>query len=54
MEKQQYVPSFVVNVDVILNNIKVFGVAMEMQKCVPLSLLSQYKTFHIVVNNNKD
>jgi hypothetical protein len=54
MEKQQYVPFIVVSVDVVLNNIKVFGIAMEMQKRVPLSLLSHYKTFHIVVNNNKD
>jgi len=54
MEKQKYVPSIVVSVDAILNNMKVFGIAMEMQKCDPLSLLSQYKTFHIVVNNNKD
>ena len=54
MEKQQYVPFIVVSVYVVLNNIKVFGIAMEMQKCVPLSLLSHYKTFRIVVNNNKD
>jgi hypothetical protein len=54
MEKQQYVPFIVGSVDVVLNNTKVFGIAMEMQQCSPLSLLSHCKTFHIVVNNNRD
>ena len=35
-----------VGVDVAVNNIKVFSVAMEMQQCVTFALLLSYKIFH--------
>jgi hypothetical protein len=34
-----------------VNNIKLLSCAMEMQKCVPLVLLSTYKIFCNSVNN---
>jgi hypothetical protein len=48
------IPTFflnVVGVDVAVNNIKVFSVAMEIQQWVPFALLSSYKIFRPVVNN---
>ena len=53
-EKHQNVAFIVVSLDIILNNTKMFSIVMEIRKCFLLSLLSHYKTFRIVVNNNKD
>jgi hypothetical protein len=39
METQPYVPVIVLYVDVAVNDIKAFSVAMEMQQLVPLALL---------------
>jgi len=42
-----------VGIDVAVNNIRVFGVAMEMQPWVSFPMLSSYKIFFIALNNNK-
>jgi len=42
----------VVDIDVVVNNIKVFSVGMEVQQLSPLKLLSRYKVFCTTVNNN--
>jgi hypothetical protein len=44
---------FIVAVGVAVNNIKVFSGAMEMQQWVTFALLSSYKIFRVVDNNNK-
>jgi hypothetical protein len=38
-------------VEVAVNNMKVFGVTMEMQQWVPFALLSNYKIFRTAANN---
>lgn len=42
-----------VGIDVAVKDIKVFGVAMEMQKWVHFVLLFSYKILHTTVNSNK-
>jgi hypothetical protein len=42
---------FIVGVDVAVNNIKGFSVAMEMQQLVLFALLSNYKMSRSAVNN---
>ena len=42
-----------IGVDVAVNNIKVFSVAVDMQQRVCIALLSKYKRFPTAVNNNK-
>jgi hypothetical protein len=42
-----------VGIDVAVNNIRVIGVAMEMQPWVSFPMLSSYKIFFTAVNNNK-
>ena len=39
-------------IDVAVNNIQLFSVAVGMQKLIPFALFSSYKIFHTVVNNN--
>jgi hypothetical protein len=39
---------------VAVNSINVFIVGMQMQQLVCFALLSSYKVFHTVVNNNKN
>jgi hypothetical protein len=41
-------------IHVTVNNIKLFSVAVGMQQWVPFALLSSYKIFHTVVNNNNN
>jgi hypothetical protein len=43
----------VVGLHVTINDIKVFTVAMEVQKLDPFTLLSSYKIFYNAVNNIK-
>jgi hypothetical protein len=43
----------VAGVDVVVNNIKMFSVAMEMQQWVSFTLVSSYKTFPTAVHTNK-
>jgi hypothetical protein len=42
----------VVGVDIPLNGIKVFFVAMEWQHCVLFEILSSYKILHTALDNN--
>jgi hypothetical protein len=44
----------IVVVRVFINNIQVFGVAMNMKKWVHVSLLSSYRLFRTAVNDNKN
>jgi hypothetical protein len=41
--------SFIVGVDVAVNDIKVFSVAMEMKQWFPFTLLSSYRVFRTAV-----
>jgi len=40
---------FIVGIAVVVNSIKVFSVAMQMQKWVPFALLSSYEIFRTAV-----
>jgi len=43
---------FFLCVDVAVNNMKVFSVAMQMEKWIPFALLSSYEIFRTAVYNN--
>ena len=53
MERHSTFPfcCFFVCVDVAVNNVKLFSVAMQMEKWIPFALLSSYEIFRTAVYN---
>ena len=52
-ENSTFLFLFIAALSVVVNNIKVFSVAMEMQQWITFAFLSSYKIFRVAVNNNK-